>query len=105
MDNVIRLTVQVPPGSVGNNANLYLSDYQLVKYQCAPRCSQCNRINNQCLQCTGFFVQNGTVACTTCPNGYFLKRSYSNTTSYSIIKQTDDICVKCHSTCKQCRGP
>lgn len=42
----------------------------------------------------------------TCPNGFFLKRSYDDTISkYSVKRATDDICVKCHSTCKQCKGP
>ena len=42
----------------------------------------------------------------TCPNGFYLKRSYNNNISnFSIVKAVDDICTKCHSTCKQCMGP
>lgn len=35
-----------------------------------------------------------------------MKRVYENTnSSVSISKSQDDICVKCHSSCKQCVGP
>jgi len=44
-----------------------------------------------------------------CPNGFYLKRVYGlkaiNSTNTSVVKLSEDTCIKCHSTCKQCIGP
>lgn len=82
-----------------------MANYQVVQYQCAARCSQCDRINNVCLQCNSFFVNQGAQPCAICPNGFYLNKQWdSSISNYSLSTKGPDQCLKCYSTCKQCVG-
>lgn len=63
-----------------------------MQYQCVDGCLQCDVRTNACLECEGFFINNGT--CQSCPNGF-----------YRTVQNGEQKCVKCHSTCMQCSGP
>lgn len=98
LQKILQITVKAPTGA----RTLYLSRYSVTQYQCSARCSQCDRTTNTCLECSGFFINSGSSACLNCANGFYLKRADSN--QLVISKSMDDICVKCHSSCKQCVG-
>jgi hypothetical protein len=74
LQKTLTITISIPP----NTRNIYLSNYQIGQYQCSPRCSQCDRTTNLCIQCNSFFVNRGSTSCIVCANGFYLYKNYTN---------------------------
>lgn len=77
----LTITVSIP----ANTRNIFLANYQVIQYQCSPRCSQCDRATNLCIQCNSFFVNRGSTSCIVCANGFYLQKNYNNTKSNTSL--------------------